>query len=377
MVGGGPAGAATALTLAGLGLRPTVLEAAAGPRWKVGESLPPSVNPVLDRLGLGAGVRRTAQPSYGNRSVWGSSDPVERDFVFGSAGPGWRLDRAAFEAELAGTAIVAGVDWRWGCRLVSADRRVPRGWVLGLATGGGAGTVEADVVVDASGRPARLARLLGVRRVRYDRLLAAAAYLPLSRGDAEERDSTTLVEAAPFGWWYSLFLPGDRLAVAYLTDADLLDRAGLRRSSGLAAALDSAPTTAARVGSAGGAGPWDGPFLRPAHTARLTQVAGPDWLAVGEAAVTVDPLTSYGIASALGTGFYAAAAVVDHLGGRADALTGYAGLIDQAFAQYLILRQDRYAADGRWPGSEFWRRRQGVGAPDALPLRARDDPGLP
>jgi hypothetical protein len=43
------------------------------------------------------------------------------------------------------------------------------------------------------------------------------------------------------------------------------------------------------------------------------------------AAVAFDPLASYGIAAALGEGFYAAAAAVDHLAGRRDARSSTPG----------------------------------------------------
>ncbi len=363
VVGGGPAGAATAITLARLGLRPVVLEAAPGPRWKAGESIPPSAQPVLDRLGLLGGVARAGLPSYGNRSVWGTADTVEQDFVFGTAGPGWRVDRVGFEAELAVEAGAAGVEWRSGARVVGCVRRGSRGWSLRVVEDSGPATYDADVVVDASGRAARVARLLGVRRVRYDRLVGVIAYGGSRSGaaddvsDADARDSTTLVEAVPDGWWYSLFLPGRRLVAAFMTDADLLDATGVRRPDGLRAQLDRAPATRSRVQDCDAEPDWSRAVIRPAHTARLETVAGPEWLAVGDAAVAFDPLASYGIAAALGEGFYAAAAVADHLDGRHDALLEHGRLIDRTLAQYLVLCHDRYALEQRWPAAEFWRRR--------------------
>ncbi len=363
MVGGGPAGAATAISLAHLGLRPVVLEAAPGPRWKAGESIPPTARPVLDRLGLLGGLDRAGLPSYGNKSVWGATEVIEQDFVFGTAGSGWRVDRIRFEEELASSAIAAGVDWRYGVRVVGCARREPRGWSLRVVGEAGPTSYETDVVVDASGRAARVARLLGARRVRYDRLVGVLAYG--STGVGREKDSsrtssidtTTLVEAVPEGWWYSQTLPAGRLVVAFLTDADLLDTAGVRRPGGLRELLDEAPATLSRVLDADVEMEWSAARVRPAHTGRLSTVAGPDWLAVGDAAVAFDPLASYGIAAALGEGFYAAAAVADDLAGRGDALIAHARLIDRTLAQYLVLCHDRYALEQRWPEREFWRRR--------------------
>lgn len=351
IVGGGPAGAATALSLARAGLSPILLEAQDGPLTKVGECLPPSANLLLGQLGLAERLSRAGLPSHGNRFLWGSPVPAERDFIFGTEGTGWQLDRCEFENQLAGAAVEAGAQWLYGHRLVGCSRE-GAGWKLTITTRRGAKTIYADFVIDASGRAARLARLLGARRIRYDRLIGVAAYFQSGRSE----DSFTLVEATPSGWWYSALLPGGKLIAAYMTDSDLVDHAAVCRADGWPALLEAAEHTRRRVAE-GGRSPLISPRVLAAHTSRLSSVAGEGWLAVGDDAVAHDPLASYGISAALGSGFYAAVAAADYLGGHRSALSAYAQLIDRAFAQYLILHHDRYLAEQRWSGRPFWRRR--------------------
>lgn len=355
IVGGGPCGASAAITLARRGVRPLVLESRPGPELKVGECLPPSAAPILGQLGLAGLLERDGHlPSYGNRSVWGGAEPVERDFIFGTQGHGWQLDRLKFEATLAERAVEEGADWRYGSRLIECSRR---GGVctLSVRTPSGPEAVEADFVIDATGRPARAARQFGARRVRHDRLISAAVLFKAPEGGGI-KENVTLVEAVAHGWWYSARLPGDRLMVAYMTDSDLAGR-GVRERDGWLALLGETEHTLRRV-RGGVYTPLQGPHVLQANSSRLDAATGECWLAAGDAAAAFDPLSSYGISSALGGGHYAASAALDYLGGRADALPSYQKLIDGAYAQYLLMHHAYYSLEQRWAGEPFWRRRR-------------------
>jgi flavin-dependent dehydrogenase len=355
IIGGGPAGATIGSVLARNGLDVQVWEARRGPEIKVGECLPPSVNPLLGRLGLVELLRGDGHLSaYGSRSVWGSPVPVERDFIFGTNGNGWHLDRCKFEESLARVAIGAGVDWRYGHRLISCSRET-HGWQLEVRTPRGSEFFDADFVVDASGRVARLARLLGIRTIAYDRLIGAAVFMQ-SRDGSGDRQARTLIEAVPSGWWYSANLPDGKLIAAYMTDSDLVDHASLRRTDGWQALMRKAEHTSQRV-TDGRYRPVVAPRLLPAHNTRLSEVVGDRWVAAGDAAAAFDPLASYGISSAMGNGLYAALAIVCFLTGDSDALRTFAEMVDRTYAQYLLMHHDRYLMERRWPNEPFWQRR--------------------
>jgi flavin-dependent dehydrogenase len=219
---------------------------------------------------------------------------------------------------------------------------------LRIENGSASELLEADFVADATGRRAHVARRLGARRLRYDRLVGAAALL---RSPTPDADTYTLVEAVPEGWWYSALLGDGRLAVAFMTDGDLLEPNAWHQK------LARTEVTRARVEDHGYVLE-EAPRVLPAETSRLDAIAGDGWLAVGDAAAAYDPLSSHGIGSAMGSGFYAGHAIADLLAGHPEAGPAYLEVLQSSYGGYLDLQREHYAAERRWPDAPFWRRRQ-------------------
>lgn len=273
-------------------------------------------------------------------------------------------------------ATEAGARWCYGRRLVTCEREKDARWKLTVKAPDGIETYRSRFVVDATGRSARVAASLGARRVIYDRLIGVAAmFRGVSVYDvaaSEEEDSFTLVEAVYGGWWYSSLLPGGKLIAVYMTDGDLIDHAALRQTGKWLALLNRTSYTLERVRKYGG-DITNPPHILPAHTVRLTAVTGDGWLAAGDSAVAFDPLASHDISMAMGSGFHAAAAIVDYLSGNNGALRVYEQLIDRAFALYLLMHHDAYLHEQRWRDQLFWRRRHApASGANQLHLRTHD-----
>lgn len=356
VVGGGPAGAAAGLELARAGARVALLERSRYEAPRLGEVVPPSGRPLLEALGVWRDFERDGHlPAAGNLSLWGAPEPRERSFLFDPYGAGWHVDRQRLDRMLAERARDAGVLLRMGARLTAAERR-PRGWRLRLAEASGAVEVEADFVIEASGRTAAFARLRGAARRTVDRLVAVAGFLsPAS--DAPAVAPFTLVEAVEAGWWYSAPLAGGTLVCAYMSDADLVAAAGLAHLSRWLQQRARASHTERR---AAGHQPSGTLRVAPASSSWLEPLGEPGWIAVGDAAMTFDPLSSRGILKGLESGQRGARAALEALGGRTQALPEYCEHLAGQLVAYLRERFLYYGAERRWRDRPFWRRRAEV-----------------
>lgn len=378
VVGGGPAGASAALELARRGVEAFVLERSDGTGNPVGECLAPTINALAQRLGLDDVLPASgALPSHGNRSAWGGDGaPVERDFLRERFGHGWHLARPAFNAALLKRVEAAGVPvWR-RARVVSLERGMGE-WAIGVELPDGKRPIAAGGVIDASGRAAGVARRLGVRRRRFDALVAAVGVLEPAAAAPPLRDAATVIEAVETGWWYAALLPDGRLVATFFSDPDLLAETGAWRLAEWRRQLRASEVIGELV-SRGGYETPERIQTVAAGSSLLTELAGDGWVAAGDAAAAYDPLSSHGIGSALAGGRQAAAALASALQGDAAALPAYGERVRAGYARYLWLRHAYYAAERRWPDAPFWRRRHanagGQAAGALLPQASAREP---
>jgi flavin-dependent dehydrogenase len=347
VVGGGPAGAVAGMVSAGLGLRTVVLEAATQARWKPGEVLAPECNPILKELGLWpllAARPDLAILSAGVRSCWGSEAIYFRDGFCEPLGAGWIIDRRAFEMFLSQRARAAGADWLWGARVCSAERQ-ESGWRIG-STGFVEKVVHARLVIDATGRPARLARRLGARRVRHQPQIVTVARWPTTRSQSDWID----IESVPDGWWYAATDPSGAQILACFGDYPVSRKSHETMRKAFAA-----------TSFLKGAFPLP-PMTEPVHNAVLNaestvldKCGGDGWLAVGDAAAAFDPVASQGLSSALASANAAAHAAYGFLRGRLDAIKAYSAEMLAAYAFYLQGIQRHYRSERRWSEHPFWK----------------------
>jgi flavin-dependent dehydrogenase len=347
--GNGPAGAAAALALARKGLTVAIVAKAQSDRPKVGETVSPAVIRPLCQLGLWDRFAAAGHvPAPGTVVVWGEARAYENEFILNPYGSGWHLDRARFDRMLIDAATAAGADI-FDATAADCVRADCGGWSVRL-TPAPEGLLKTHWVVDATGRSAWLARRQGAKRHRVDRLVSLVGFATASSA----REPRTLLESGPAGWWYAAALPAGRVVAAYFTDADLLPRGmpqrhqlwneTLARTQLISSIMPASVATPISVVAA--------------CSGHLIPCGGENWLAIGDAAQSWDPLSGQGIEKALVSAIAAAEAISAARSGHRDALGAMANAAEVEFREYRRIQARHYRREGRWPDQAFWQRRQ-------------------
>ena len=364
IAGGGPAGAAAAIALVRAGRDVLLVAGGDDAAFKVGEGLPPNARSLLRDLGV---LERTLadghRASPGTCAFWGGVTAHANDFLFQLHGHGLQLDRMRFDAMLRDAAAQAGAEVLLDAFvriLTPGDATRPHRLALrrvDALTHAEADAIDADWLIDATGRSASLARALGAGKVAHDGQIAFHQRLRSAHDD--DRDGRTWVEAVEDGWWYSVLLPSRERLIAFLTDADLCDHRRLLDGDGLWRALAGAPQLHALC-TAHGYAPASQTRGADASGRHLDRAAGERWLAAGDAALAFDPLSSKGISNAMYTGLRAADALLRDARGDEGATDAYARHLLDIHRVYREQLQAFHAMERRWPEAPYWARRHAV-----------------
>jgi flavin-dependent dehydrogenase len=321
IAGGGPGGAVLAARLAKMGRRALVLERERFPRFHLGESLLPNSMGALEGIGVLEQVRARFLTKRGAHFHDWQSDRTTR-FAFAEAFDktydyAFEVPRDEFDELLLRHAAACGAETRegWsvervrfeGARAVGVVARDPQG---------ASHTIDARVVVDATGRDAMLAHAPRTGREHepaHERIAGLDKTSLFSHWegawrDEGEREGDIQIVVVPAGWfWFIPFKDGRASVGAVLSSAWMKTRQDGETVEAMYKRAIEESKVATRM-LAGARQLW------PARAAadysfRVRDTCGDGWLAVGDSGGFIDPLFSTGAHIAMDGAFHAAAAI--------------------------------------------------------------------
>lgn len=308
-----------------------------------GETLAPRGEFLLRRLGIDKLSVEYHCAADSVLSSWRHPSLERIDMGFDPHGRMWHVNRLAFDEDLMTLATATGSDLL--CSSSHTDirfERISEGWELHL---GSARSVTTSFLVDATGRSAAIARRLGSRRVVKDRLVAISSVC-----EQRKPAQSLLIEAVSGGWWYSIPLAGGKLLLAFITDPSSERLSKGRRRSFWDAMLKEAHHTAERAGTL-----TQEPDVAYVESAFSERMSGDGWIAIGDAAMTFDPLSSHGLTSAIEQGIELAEIL---LGGTdPSAISAFDSNRLSLFEKYQSQRVQFYSSVHRFSGQTFWQNR--------------------
>jgi flavin-dependent dehydrogenase len=354
IVGGGPAGCSSALSLLAKGYSVAVV-AAPNRKEKPTETATPALKQLLRSLGAEAALS-ACEPCFGITSDWGRVSHALQSSIMSPLGHSWFIHRTPFDRCLQHLTREAGAIWTED----TAHSIEFKTKGVCLHTTGK--NVHARWLIAATGSPVWSARITHQTHITVDSLIAFWAYLPIIA------DSRLLfVETTSHGWWYLCPDEHNRVIACLVTDtqcartlcpAQALSWNGLFRTTTLHRQLEDKPLAEAVQ-------------VAPINVASLPKKYGQCWAAVGDAAVKLDPIASSGTITALDSGRRAGRAIADALQGKNTRLERYGSWSTGLFEEFVRQRDEQYAIEGSRRRTEFWFRRvrgsaQGVEGPTAV-----------
>ena len=319
IVGGGPAGSTAAGYLARHGHRTLLLEKSQFPRHRVGESLLPSMMPVLEDFGLVDACRQAGfVEKTGATFIWGrTKEPWDirfGDTPFLPSGFAFHVERSIFDQILLDHARRSGTEVHMNATVLEPLRDGDR--VTGVTyrddDSSTTKTAHAKFVVDASGSASIVGRRVTERR--YDdqmRQVALYGYYKNVRGAEGFRRSHIIIESCPKGWFWFIPQNSETLGEVSLGLVTGREFEGQIRAQGIEAFYNEARAEAPYISELLGPDAERIGEMRVVRDWAYTcdETAGPGYFLAGDAAAFLDPLLSTGVSLAMLAGYSASVCI--------------------------------------------------------------------
>ena len=349
IIGGGPAGLATAIKLKQFNFDVIIFDAHKQNQITIGEHLAAEAIHEFKKLKIPEAIlKNNSIPCTEVQSAWGNDEVHFNESVFNPFGAGYILSRPGFDSTLLNYCNSVGIDIKKDTR-ISKIEKIDNGWKLHANKK----VFYTDFIVDASGRNSKFNFELPIKKEKQDQLIGITKHLQLNSITSIE-SSHLLVEPTKNGWWYTVQIASGTIVSTFMTDAKVLANYDGSSSDFWNEQLQTSNHTKARLNSIKIP---KKTFTISAHSHISKCLFGQNWLKVGDAAQSFDPLSSAGILKGLKMGQQAAEAIKNFVNGDKNTFMDYQNNIENQHQEYLKMKKQYYAQEKRWMDHSFWYQR--------------------
>jgi len=358
IAGTGPAACACALVLkkAGLNVALVAKKSNKQPAFSVGESLPGAALPLLNRIGVSDLSELLTKGQFsrctGNASAWGSEQWHKTDAIQNPQGGGWHIDRAAFNHALLKFTVSQGVTLLCS-QVLSAEYKSCWHVMLTEQTD----VLRCDYLIDGTGRASSLGKLIGRKKIHLDKQMAIVAWFESSDDDQEKM---TRIKAVSDGWWYSARLPNKStkgLPIRVVAKFMLPEQSkSLNTPQAYLMQLNNSGLLPVDFNESQ---ILSGPYFTDASVSKLDELSNNtlSFLAIGDAALSLDPLSSQGMFFALYSGIKAGEQIIEARANQINQFENYDNDINAVLNANQKARKHYYVSEHRFSESEYWQSR--------------------
>ncbi|KZN40868.1 FAD-dependent monooxygenase [Pseudoalteromonas luteoviolacea] len=356
IVGGGIAGTVTAKQLVEKGYKIALIDDFATSQLRLAESLPASIEPMLQRLGLFDLINSPPHLKHsGMVSAWGTHILQAAPLV--AHHHGWKVDKSVLvrqiKSQLPSQCVISGKvkevsdrEGGWSC--------IVRSYVAGTDI-----EVRARFILDASGRQGYLPRILNLHRHTFDKLSAFVANVVVQA--PSKAQPSVVVESYRHGWTLVSKINDKESMIAIFCNQNTPDFSKLKHAKNWHNIANQThwfrkvlPNNTFEV------------KVLNASSHIVSQLSGNNWLLVGDAAMSFDPLSSHGMTTAIYMAEKAANAIDGLFKGDKKSLNLYSKTMTDIYNSYLNELLGYYRREKRYLDSKFWQSKQRISAKETL-----------
>ena len=344
VIGGGPAGSSIAYRLALLGHEVCIVECQKFPRHHIGLSLPLSIIPLLDSLGMAQIILKEGFIQKEKVAVWWTEP-----FPTLESQPGFHVDRGRFDQLLLKNATNAGASLLQPARATHAQATVDGQWAVNIQCKKGYRQMIVDILVDASGRNGFLK---GKQQRIGPPLTAMYGYWSIDNSNSIDG----CLQAGENAWYWSAYTGEEEGIAAVYTDPKEIALSPLRdlqkRYLELLTSFSLFDLWQKR-------GLMSKVLACDATSRVATTLVEKGFIRVGDACSTLDPLSSQGVQTAIVSSLQAAAVVHTMLTrptNTEDAIEFYKGVQHDKVARHKNKTSAFYQTRAKQCDHQFWQR---------------------